>query len=136
MKIKTEEKVSETRPRVNKKRVNATPEKFFIFSNLEGRFSPNPRNVGKEKNFSLGKLNKRIAMVITTIIATATASLASPADVAQNLDTLLSEQEQRTLTQACGSKLEDATKVGVSVNYTYTFIGSPSQRMDDSNSWD
>ena len=75
-------------------------------------------------------------MVITTIIATATASLASPADVAQNLDTLLSEQEQKTLTQACRSKLEDATKVGVSVNYTYTFAGCPNQRMDDSNSWD
>lgn len=44
-------------------------------------------------------------MVITTIIATATASLASPADVAQNLDTLLSEQEQRALTQACGSSV-------------------------------
>ena len=105
MKIKTKEKVSEPRPRVNKKRTNATPEKFFIFSNSEGRFSPNPRNIGKEKNFSLGKLNKRIAMVITTIIATATASLASPADVAQNLDTLLSEQEQRALTQACGSSV-------------------------------
>ena len=70
-------------------------------------------------------------MVITTIIATATASLASPADVAQNLDTLLTEQEQSTLTQTCGSKLEDTTKVGVSINYTYTF-----ERMDDSNSFD
>ena len=76
-------------------------------------------------------------MVITTIIATATASLASPADVAQNLDTLLSEQEQSTLTQTCGSKLEDATKTGVSVNYTYSFAGSGStQVMDDSRSWD
>lgn len=74
-------------------------------------------------------------MVITTIIATATASLASPADVAQNLDTLLSEQEQRSLTQTCGSKLEDATKVGVSVNYTYTVVNG-GQRMDDSNSFD
>ena len=55
MKIKTEEKVSETRPRVNKKRANATPEKFFIFSKPEGRFPLNPRNIGKEKNFSLGK---------------------------------------------------------------------------------
>ena len=135
MKIKTKDKVSETRPRVNKKRADATPEKFFIFSKPEGRFSPNSRNIGKEKNFSLGKLNKRIAMVITTIIATATASLASPADVAQNLDTLLSEQEQSTLTQTCGSKLEDATKVGVSVNYTYTMVNG-GQRMDDSNSFD
>lgn len=74
-------------------------------------------------------------MVITTIIATATASLASPADVAQNLDTLLSEQEQSSLTQTCGSKLEDTTKTGVSVNYTYSWTGS-GQGMDDSRSWD
>ena len=53
MKIKTKEKVSETRPRVNKKRANATSKKFFIFSKPEGRISPNPRNIGKEKNFLL-----------------------------------------------------------------------------------
>lgn len=39
MKIKTEEKVSETRPRVNKKRANATPENFFYFFKTRGKIS-------------------------------------------------------------------------------------------------
>lgn len=40
MKIKTKEKVSETRPRVNKKRANATLEKFFYFFKPRGNIFP------------------------------------------------------------------------------------------------
>lgn len=34
------------------------------------------------------------------------------------------------------SKAKEISTVGVSMNYTHTFQGTPNQRMDDSNTWD
>lgn len=75
-------------------------------------------------------------MIITTIVTAAAASLASPSDVAKNIDSLTGKQEQRSITTTCGAELEDKTKTGVSVNYTYSYVSGRNQVMDDSRTWD
>ena len=75
-------------------------------------------------------------MIVTSIITTAAATLSSPADVAINLSSLTENGKNQSKVKTCGSELEDKTKVGVSINYTYTYAGTANQRLDDSNSWD
>ncbi len=75
-------------------------------------------------------------MIITTIVTAAATSLASPSDVAKNIDSLTGEQGQRSITTTCGAELEDKTKTGVSVNYTYSFVNGATKVMDDSRTWD
>ena len=65
-------------------------------------------------------------MIITTIVTAAAASLASPSDVAKNID---------SLTTTCGAELEDKTKTGVSVRYTRSATGG-GINLDDANTWD
>lgn len=74
-------------------------------------------------------------MIITTIVTAAAASLASPSDVAKNIDSLTGEQEQRSITTTCGAELEDKTKTGVSVRYTRSATGG-GINLDDANTWD
>ena len=74
-------------------------------------------------------------MIITTIVTAAAASLASPSDVAKNIDSLTGEQEQRSITTTCGAELEDKTKTGVSVKYTRSATGG-GINLDDANTWD
>lgn len=74
-------------------------------------------------------------MIITTIVTAAAASLASPSDVAKNIDSLTGEQEQRSITTTCGAELEDKTKTGVSVRYTRSATGG-GITLDDANTWD
>lgn len=74
-------------------------------------------------------------MIITTIVTAAAASLASPSDVAKNIDSLTGEQEQRSITTTCGAELEDKTKTGVSVKYTRSSTGG-GINLDDANTWD
>lgn len=74
-------------------------------------------------------------MIITTIVTAAAASLASPSDVAKNIDSLTGEQGQRSITTTCGAELEDKTKTGVSVRYTRPSTGG-GINLDDANTWD
>ena len=74
-------------------------------------------------------------MIITTIVTAAAASLASPSDVAKNIDSLTGEQEQRSITTTCGAELEDKTKTGVSVRYTRSATGG-GITLDDASTWD
>ena len=69
-------------------------------------------------------------MIISTIVASA--ALMSPADVAENI----TQPTEPVASNARMSKLEDGTKMGVSVNYTQTFIGGGGSQMDDANTWD
>ena len=65
-------------------------------------------------------------MIISAMVASA--ALMSPVDVAQTVSEL---SEPQGIVSARGEELKDAGKVGVSLNYTYTF-----ERMDDANTWD
>ncbi|MBE6414448.1 MAG: hypothetical protein E7035_07860 [Verrucomicrobiaceae bacterium] len=69
-------------------------------------------------------------MIISTIVASA--ALMSPVDVAENI----SQPTEPIVSNAPVSKLEEETKMGASVNYTYSFVGNGSQSMDDARSWD
>ncbi|MBO5255086.1 MAG: hypothetical protein J6B07_04590 [Opitutales bacterium] len=69
-------------------------------------------------------------MIISTIVASA--ALMSPVDVAENI----SQPTEPIVSNAPVSKLEEETKMGASVNYTYSYAGNANQVMDDSSSWD
>ena len=69
-------------------------------------------------------------MIISTIVASA--ALMSPVDVAENI----SQPTEPIVSNAPVSKLEEETKMGASVNYTYSYQGTAGQSMDDANSWD
>ena len=68
-------------------------------------------------------------MIISTIVASA--ALMSPVDVAENI----SKPTEPIVSNAPVSKLEEETKMGASVNYTYSWVGN-GQGMDDARSWD
>ncbi len=68
-------------------------------------------------------------MIISTIVASA--ALMSPVDVAENIN----QPTEPIVSNAPVSKLEEETKMGVSVNYTHTYAG-PNRSMDDANTWD
>ena len=73
-------------------------------------------------------------MIISTIVASA--ALMSPADVAENI----TQPTEPVASNARMSKLEDGTKMGVSVSYTTSYVpgsrGLNSQGTDDANTWD
>ena len=69
-------------------------------------------------------------MIISTIVASA--ALMSPVDVAENIN----QPTEPIVSNAPVSKLEEETKMGASVNYSYSFVGNGGQSMDDARSWD